>query len=456
MKTKFILFVALFFAVGQGFAQQQRAVLDKVVAVVGSELILLSELEEQYSYLESQRGVLPPDARCAILDNIMLSKLLLNQAKLDSVEVSDAEVEDQINARIERILTYMNNEVSAFEDYYGQSISEVKDQMREDQKNQLLTERMEGQIKSGITITPSEVKAFFSKIPRDSLPYFNAEVEVGEIVYKPKVNDEQRMAAMKKLESLRQRIVEGGEDFAALASKFSDDGGSARAGGELGWTKRGVFVPAFEAAAYKLEKDEISPIVESEFGFHVIQLLDRRGNTIRTRHILIKPEITAEDKQLAYNTLDSVRQLVLADSMSFSLAVKRFSEKDVQSYNNDGRMVNAATQNTFFQINELDPDIYFAIDTLKVGGITKPFEFTGPDGETYYRIAVLQSRTAPHRANLSQDYSKIQKAAVEAKKSEYISNWIIEKMSTTYVSIDPSFKDCRELSKWRAKKGDTE
>ncbi len=450
MNTRILLCAGLLFFALNGHAQQ-RAILDKVVAVVGSELILLSDVEEQFAYLESTKGVVPPDARCFVLDNIMLSKLLLNQAKLDSVEVSDAEVEDEINARIDRILSYMNNDVSTFENYYSQTIAEVKDQMREDQKNQILTQRMQAQLQSGITITPSEVKAFFNKIPRDSLPYFNAEVELGEIVYKPKVNPEERQNAIEKLEGLRRRIVEGGEDFAALATKFSDDGGSARAGGELGWTKRGVFVPAFEAAAYKLEKGEISPIVESEFGFHIIQLLDRRGNTIRTRHILVKPDITNEDLKSAYNFLDSVRTLILSDSVSFSMAVKRFGYKEAQSYNNDGRMVNPATGNTFFQVNELEPDVYFAIDTLKVGGISKPFDFTGPDGETYFRIAILQSRIPPHRASLAQDYSKIQKAAVEAKKNEFTSQWISEKIGSTYVFIDPMFKDCKELAKWLPK-----
>ncbi len=448
MNTR-VIFCFLFSVISATAFAQPRSVLDKVVAVVGGEIILLSDIEEQYAYLESQRGILPPGARCAILDNIMLSKLMLNQAKLDSVVVNDAEVEDEINARIDRILSYMNNDVNTFENYYGQTIAEVKDQMREDQKNQILTQRMQSQLQSDISITPSEVKAFFNKIPRDSLPYFNAEVEIGEIVYKPKVNAEERQKAIDKLEALRKRIVEGGEDFAALATKFSDDGGSARAGGDLGWTKRGVFVPAFEAAAYKLEKGEISPLVESEFGFHIIQLLDRRGNTIHTRHILVKPAIVNNDLKLAYNLLDSVRSLILADSMSFSLAVKRFGHKEVQSYNNDGRMVNPASGNTFFQVNELDPDVYFAIDTLKVGGITKPFDFTGPDGETYYRIAILQSRIPPHRASLAQDYSKIQKAAIEAKKNESLSQWVSEKIGSTYIFIDPSYQNCRELDRWK-------
>ncbi|HMQ46656.1 MAG TPA: peptidylprolyl isomerase [Saprospiraceae bacterium] len=425
----------------------QREVIDKVVAIIGGELVLLSEVEEQFALMEAQNGNLPKDARCVIVDQLMANKLLLNQSKLDSIEVSDAEVEDQLDARIERILSFMNNDVTQFEDYYGQSINEVKEQFREDLRNQLLIERMRGQVISSVTVTPSEVKAFFESIPRDSLPYFNSEVEVGEIVFKPIVNLEERQKAVKLLEDLKQQ-VEAGADFAELAAKHSDDG-SARAGGDLGWAKRGRYVPEFEAEAFKLEPNEISPVVESEFGFHIIQMMERRGNSIRVRHILIKPEITDTDLDLAKAHLDSVRQLILLDSMSFSQAVKQFSDKNVQSYNNDGRMVNPATGNTFFETGDLEPDIYFTIDTMEVKGISAPFEFRDPTGEIYYRIVQLQSRTAPHKANLKQDYSKIQQAAIDSKKNEFISDWITKKVESTYIKLDLMYGDCPNLEKWR-------
>ncbi len=436
-------------ASGALFAQSQ--VIDKVVATIGGELVLLSDVEEQHAMMQAQRGVVPPDAKCSILDNILVTKLLLNQAKLDSVEVSDVEVETQLNARIDRILTLMNNDMTQFEAYYGQTISQVKEQFREDLRNQLLVERMRSKVMAGITVTPSEVKKFFDQIPRDSLPYFNSEVEIGEIVYKPQINPEQRKKSVDKLEEIRRRIIEDKEPFEAMAQKFSDDG-SARAGGDLGWAKRGKFVPAFEAAAYKLEKDEISPVVESEFGFHIIQMLERRGNSIHVRHILVRPEITDEDIELARNHLDSVRQLIVNDSLSFSIAVKRFSDKNVQSYNNDGRMVNAATGNTFFEVGDLDPDIYFAIDTMKVGGVSSPFEFTDPSGDSYFRIILLQSRTVPHRANLKQDYSKIQQAAIQAKQSEFISSWVDEKTGSTYIAVDNLYSGCPNIERWRKEK----
>lgn len=428
----------------------QRKMVDKVVALVGKEYVLLSEVEEQMVMLKSQRpgSSLPPDTRCNILEQIMASKLLLNQAKLDSVEVKDEEVESQLNARIERILGYMNNDVSQFEAYYGQTIGEVKDGLRADLREQLLTERMRNQVMADISVTPSEVKAFFEKIPRDSLPDFNSDVEVAEIVYKPKVNAEEHKRSMDKLEEIRKRIVEDGEDFGLMAQKYSDDG-SARQGGDLGWAKRGKYVQDFEAAAYKLDINEISPVIESEFGFHIIQMLGRRGSNIHVRHILIKPRITDNDIDLSRKLLDSVRLLILNDSISFSAAVKKFSDKNQQSYHNDGRMVNPVTGNTLFEVGDLEPDIYFAIDTMQVNGISSPIEFSDRTGDTYLRLIKLQSRTKPHRANLKQDYSKIQEAAIESKRNEFLNNWIEDKIKRTFIQVDPSFEGCPNVQEWR-------
>lgn len=443
---KNILCIVLAFLSIQLFAQ--REIIDKVVATVGGELVLLSEVEEQFALLEAQNGVLPEGARCQIFESLLVSKLMLNQSKLDSIEVSDEEVEVQLQARIDRILGFMNGDISQFEAYYGQSINEVKEQFREDLKNQILTDRMRGQVLAGVKVTPSEVKNFFNQIPYDSLPYFNSEVEIGEIVYKPKVNAEERQKAVDKLEEIRTQILEDSVSFEEMAQKFSDDG-SARIGGDLGWAQRGKFVQEFEAAAYKLEQDEISPVIETEFGLHIIQLLERRGNSIHVRHILIRPEITDSDLELARHHLDSIRQLILDDSISFSLAVKLHSDDKIQSYTNDGRMVNPATGNTFFETGDLDPDIYFTIDTMDINGISAPFEFNDPTGEVYYRLVQLQSRTSPHRANLQQDYSKIRQAAIESKQNEFINAWVEDKIESTYISIDDIYNGCPNMAIWR-------
>lgn len=427
---------------------QERRIIDKVVGVVGSEYVQLSEVEQQFSLSSAQSGGLPPEARCQIMSQLLSQKLLLNQARLDSVEVSSEEVEVQLNARIDRILGYMGGNIQQFEDYYGQTVNEVKDEFRQDLRNQIITDRMRSTIIQGVNVTPSEVTAFFDKIPTDSLPYFNSEVEIGEIVIVPEVNEAQKTLARTKLESIRERVL-AGEDFAVLAKEESDDPGSGRAGGDLGWTGRGKFVPEFEAAAYGLELEELSEIVESQFGFHLIQLMGRRGNTIRTRHILVRPEITEADLELARSKLDTVRQLILSDSISFSIAVKRYGNEDVQSYNNDGRMVNPATGNTFFEVGDLDPDIYFTIDTMEVGAISAPFEFANPTGEVAYRIVQLQARTTPHVASLKRDYSKIKQAAIESKKNEYINDWLEEKIEATYIRVDDMYEGCPSLSVWR-------
>lgn len=446
MNKSILLILALFVVAHSALAQRQ--VIDKVVAMVGGEIVLLSEVEEQFSLIKAQNPTVDDGLRCDIIDQLLTSKLLVNQAKLDSIVVADEEVEDQLNARIDRILTYMNGDVEQFEAYYGQTVTQVKEQFREDLLSQLLAERMRANVLSGVNVTPSEVKDFFDQIPVDSLPYFSSEVEVGEVVYVPPVNAEEKEKSITKLEGIREQIVTGAATFEEMAQRFSDDG-SARIGGDLGWAKRGKFVPEFEATAYQLEPGEISQVIETEFGFHIIQLLERRGNSIRVRHILVRPEITDNDLKLAQNHLDSIRHLIVSDSITFSIAVKRFGNEDVQSYNNDGRMMNPITGNTFYEVADLDPDVYFAIDTLDIGDITKAFPFAAPTGETMYRIVQLQSRTSPHRANLQQDYNKIMTATKDSKQNDYLSKWIEDKVASTYILIDGRYQACPSLSKWR-------
>lgn len=283
----------------------QREVLDKVIAQIGGESLLQSEVEDAYTMEAGRNPKVPTDLRCQIVENLLLQKLLTNQAKIDSVVVSNDMVENQLNARVDRVLAYMNNDVSQFESYYGKSVSEMKDELRGDLKDQLMAEEMKNKIVEKITITPSEVKQYFKSIPYDSLPYYNAEVEYSEINYYPKPSKAERQKITDKLNSIRTRIVENGEKFEDLAKKFSIDG-SAAAGGDLGWAKRGAFVPEFEATAFNLEEGQVSTIVESEFGYHLIQLIERRGNSFHARHILLKPELSDDDKRIAKHTLDSI------------------------------------------------------------------------------------------------------------------------------------------------------
>lgn len=426
-------------------AQNERAVIDKVVATVGGEIILLSEVQEQLSYARQQQKDLPEEYACVVLQNMLVQKLLVNQAKLDSVEVKDEEVENQLDARIDRLRTYFNQDDKAIEEYYGQTINDIKEQMRGDMRSQLLAERMQGTITEKATITPSEVKDFFNNIPKDSLPFFNSEVEVREIMYKPTVNPEEKARARTRAEELRTRITEAGESFDDLAKKYSDDTGSGANGGDLGWQKRGTFVPEFEAMVYKLEQDQISPVVETEFGFHIIQLLERRGNLVHARHILIKPEITDEDLKKAETKLDSIRNLIKTNNINFSTAVKIFGDKNTASYNNDGRVANPRTGNTFFEVADLDTNIFFAIDGLNPGDVSEPVPFRNTDGTRYFRLVQLQSRSKPHKADLKQDYNKIQAAALEQKKAEFTEKWVLEKLRATYLSVGDLYHDCPNL-----------
>ena len=443
-RSKALAWVVLLALPAGMFAQGDKAVIDRVVASVGGEIILLSEIQEQFAYAKQQQPNLPDEYRCITMQNLVVQKMLVNQAKLDSIKLTDEEVENQLTARIDRLMLYFNQDQKALEEYYGQTIDQIREQTRNDMRNQLLAERMQAKVTDRATITPAEVKTFFENIPKDSLPYFNAEVEIREIVYKPKVNDEEKAKARAKIEDLRKRI-EAGEAFADLAKKFSDDPGSGAEGGDLGWQKRGTFVPEFEAMAYKLEKNQLSQVLETEFGFHVIQLLERRGNLIHARHILVKAEITDADLTKAEKFLDSVRVLIKEGKTTFSDAVKKYGDKNVQSFHNDGRVANPRSGNTFFEVADMDTDIFFAIDGLPMGEVTKPIAFRGQDGARMFRLVQLQSRSRPHKADLKQDYGKIQQAALDQKKSEYTEKWVLEKLRSTYLSIGDMFLRCPNL-----------
>lgn len=438
---QFISGTIIFFMINSSIVGQEKLV-DKVVAKVGSEYILLSEIEEEFSYAKSKDPSLSDDIKCVILDNVIAQKLVVYHAKIDSVEITDEEVEVQLDYRFESILRQMNGDESFFEDYYGATISEMKNRFRDDQRHKILAEKMQYKLMSSIEITPKEVEKFFNTVPKDSLPYFKSEMEISEIIVTPKVNAIERQKALDKITMLREKVVSGTATFETIASQHSQDPGSALRQGDLGYAKRGVYVPEFEATVFSLAKDEISEIIETEFGFHFIQLIERRGNTVRARHVLIKPEITAADLELAKTKLDSVRNMILKDSLSFELAVKQNSLKALPSFSNNGRVKNDRTNNTFFAADDFDPDTYFAIFELKPGQLSKPLEITLPDGKKGFRLIKLQSISKPHKANMTEDFDKISNFAKESKKNEYFMKWLQKKKSETFIYTDPMFKDC--------------
>ncbi|MBK9253859.1 MAG: peptidylprolyl isomerase [Saprospiraceae bacterium] len=443
IKKPFLIALILMSSILTGFGQTY--LIDKVVAKVGGEFILLSEVEDEFSYAKTKDPSLSDDIKCMILENLIAQKIIVYQAKLDSVDVTAEEVELQLDYRFESVLRQMNGDEEFFKDYYGASVSEMKDRYRDDQKQKLLAEKMQYKLISEVEITPREVEKFFNSIPKDSLPYFKSDMEIAEIVMKPQVNPTERQKALDKITDLRAKIVNNEADFSTLASKHSQDPGSALRGGDLGFAKRGSYVPEFEATVFSLTKDEISDVIETEYGYHIIQLIERRGNSVRAKHILIKPEITEDDLAKTRSKLDSVRTLIVSDSLNFERAVKLYSTKALPSYSNNGRVKNQNTNNTFFAADDLDPDTYFAIFELKTGEISKPLEISLPGGEKAYRLVQLQSINKPHRASLKEDYDKITNFAKENKKNEYFMTWLEKKRKETFVQLDPVFKHCEEI-----------
>lgn len=444
-----IAFILSFFT-APGLTQETN-LLDKVVAKVGSEYILNSEVEEEFSYASKQKPDLGEDAKCSILENIIEQKVIIYQAKLDSVEISEEEVETQLDFRFDAVLRQMNGDESFFKEYYGATVAEMKERYRDDQRQKLLAEKMQFDLMSSIEITPKEVEIFFKTIPFDSLPYFKSDIEFSEIVSTPTVNEAEKVKAFNKITDLRKRIVEGKEDFATLASKYSQDPGSAVRGGDLGFAKRGAYVPEFEATVYTLKKDEISEIIETEYGYHIIQLMERKGNSVKARHILIKPEITSEDLAKTKSKLEEVKKWIESDSISFEKAVKDYSLKTLPSYSNSGRVKNFNNGSTFFAADELDADTYFALFDLKPNQLSKVENFTLPSGEKAFRLLKLNSISKPHKANLKEDYHKIATFAKESKKMEYFYNWIQERKKEIYIYIDPMYISCINFEKYKSK-----
>lgn len=445
---KYIAILATCLLAFSASAQKERTMLDKVVATLGDKIIMSSDLEEGLRAVASQNNnELPPDANCLILDQLLIQKLLLLEAEKDSLPLKDEEVEAQLDSRLQDILRYMNGDVQQFKEYYSITPLEMKEKMRDDMKNQMLSERMRDKVIGSASVTPAEVMAFYNRIPKDSLPFFNSEVEISELVIQPKLTSFEEEAAKMQAQEIRDNIVSGVQDFGDAAELFSADPGSAAKKGDLGIQTRGTFVPEFESAAYRLKPGEISPVIKSQFGYHIIKLQERLGNSIHCSHILIQAVMSPEDQQRALAKLDTIRTLILADTMTFVKAVKKYSDNE-QSKNLSGAIMNNKTGETFFETGDLDVDIFFTIDTMNVGDISAPIEYVNERGATEYRIIRLNSRTEPHQANLKDDYARIQTAALEEKKSREIAKWVKQKINTNFVEFAPEFQKCVNLQKW--------
>ncbi len=414
-------------------------VLDKIIAKIDNQIILKSELEFAVAQLKASGEEYEGDLPCQFLESMVLNKLLLARAEIDSVKIENAVVQGELDRRMNYFITQVGS-AEKLEQYYGKTIKQLKEELKREVRNQMLIQRMQEGITANVQVTPLKVRRYFNSIPTDSLPYFSTEVEVGQIVKLAPVSKVQKAQAREKLEALRQRVL-AGESFQDLAKQFSEDPVSARQGGELGFFKKRELVPEYEATALKLEPGQTSQVIESQFGFHLIQLIERRGEEYNSRHILIKPGTSDIDAAAAMQYLDSLRTRILLDSISFAKAAKEYSD-DKMTSGNGGLLQDGRSGYTRIPLDKIDPVIFFTIDTMQVGSISKPLPYRTEDGKEASRILYLKTRIAPHQANLKDDYQKIAAAALNEEKSKAVDEWFLKNKNSVYLEIDPAYSHC--------------
>ena len=415
-------------------AMAQESVLDRVVAIVGDEVILQSDVENQYNYFlingQKDDGTL----RCQVMEQILISKLLLDKARQDSVEVGDAEVESELDRRLRGILGRMGGE-DEFVNVYGKSIAQFRQDVREEIRNDLLTERQRSILLAEAKVTPREVRQFFNSLPKDSLGFFPAEVELNHIVINPPFSEESKNEARSYLEDVRQTILDEDKDFGLQAVEHSQ-GPSGPRGGSLGEVRRGMMVSEFEEVLFSMREGEISDVFQTEFGFHIIKLNKIRGQLRDCAHILRIPKRSANADSIA---MDSLRKILarVEDSLTFEQAAIRFSQ-DRATKDCGGCMVNPQSGELRIPLDQLDPETYFKVDEMEEGEISDPMEYQLPDGSMAFHVLYIKRKIPPHRPNLRDDYKKIYNAALQVKQSEAFENWLEAAKENIYIEIKPT------------------
>lgn len=438
MKRTFSIIILFFLTLGSINAQNNP--IDGVIAVVGQKIILRSDLETQILHMKAQGTKIKDDTRCQVFEEILYQTLLLNQSELDSIEVPEMQVESELNRRISLFEDQMGGKTQ-LEEYYAKSFAEIKEYFRELVRDQMKTQRMQAKITENVKVSPQQVKEFYKEIPKDSLPLIESELEISQIVIYPEIKDAQIKKIKDDLKEYKQR-VEKGEDFTVLASLYSDDLGSAENGGELGWVRRGDLVPEFSEAAFALQNEgEMSDIIKTDFGYHLIQFIERKGTKIRVRHILRIPKALTSENIIAKKKLDSIATLIRKGHYTFEAAAEKFSQ-DENSKQNGGILINQYTGMTKFKSGEIDPSTNYILKQLKVGEISDPFENRSTRGKSEIKIIRIKSRTEAHIAEFKTDYQKISDLALEAKKKIVVDDWIREKQKTTYINIEPEYRKC--------------
>ncbi len=415
------------------------------MAVVGDKILLRSDIEKQYVQFTAQGMETGENTRCLIFDQLLMQKLMLNQADLDSVTVPDAQVEGELDRRMRYYIRQIGSE-EQLEAYFHSSIRQLKMEFREMIHDQLLVQTMQSKVSKDITATPNDVRSYFESIPSDSLPYIDAEMEIAQIVRNPPVSAEEKKEVRAKLEEFRTKIL-AGEDFAVYAALYSQDQGSAKKGGELGMFERGSMVPEFEAAAFRLKPGEVSPIIETKFGFHILQLIERRADQINVRHILLQAKTNDADLVKSVTFLDSLRNEINKGSITFEEAAQKFSD-DEETKNNGGLMLNPETNTTRLSPDKIDRMLFFQVDSMPLNRISIPMLMTTTDNKTAYRIVKVKTKTLPHKANLKEDYQKIQEVALAEKQNKALSEWVEKKRKSTYFHINQEYAGCEILKHW--------
>ncbi|HLP05031.1 MAG TPA: peptidylprolyl isomerase [Paludibacter sp.] len=421
----------------------QSNIVDEVIWVVGDESILRSEVEEQRLRAQYEGTPIEGDPYCVIPEQIAIQKLFLHQAELDSIVPNENSVMTQVEARLNYFVSQIGSKEKV-EEYFKKSTSALREELRDMVRNQQIIQQMQQKLVGDLKSTPAEVRRFFNQLPADSIPTVPAEVELQIVSFEPPVPIEETNRIKEKLRDFTERINKGTSDFSVLARLYSEDTESAKRGGELGYMGRGQLVPEFAAVAFNLtDPKKVSRIVQTEFGFHIIQLIEKRGDRVNCRHILLKPHVSLEAKERAIHSLDSISNLIRTNKMTFEQAVMNFSQ-DKNTAMNAGLMLNEEKNSSKFEYQNLPPEVAKVAYNMNVGEISKPFMMMNKaTGKDVIAVVKLKSKVDIHTANLSDDYQMLKTFYEGKKKQEFLNNWIAKKQKETYISIDPAWQNCK-------------
>lgn len=445
MKKRILFTGCSFLLLVVAYAQPNKVNADKIIGIVGNKIVLKSDVDDRLLDMQRQGAEVPANGKCFVLQDLMGTKTLVLQAEKDSLPVTDEEVEGDIDLKIRQYIGQFGGK-DELEKVAGKTVYQLKEDMRGPIKDQKLASAMRNKIVDGIRITPNEVRNYFLKIPTDSLPFYETEVEIGQLIAFPKASREAEDYCKEQLTEYKKAIESGKKDFKAAAAQYSDEPGAKERFGQMEINREQKDIdPTFMAKAFTLKEGQISNPFKSKFGYHIIQLVSRNGNDAVVRHIIKIPQVTAVELKQGFEKLDTVRAKLIAGTMDFGAAVNRYSD-DENSKFTAGMM--QGQNGTFLTIDQMDKEIIPVLKNLKPGGFSQPAEYTDPSGKKGVRIVYLKTQTAPHRENMKDDYSKISMHALERKKEDALEKWFSNRLSSYYIMIEPEYRDCETMKTW--------